>query len=573
MSKNKKHLFSIISAASAGTLIEWYDFFLFGSLATILSTEFFPSHSPTAALLATLATFAAGLVVRPLGALIFGHIGDKKGRKNTFLYTLSIMGLSTVAIGFIPGYDTIGFFAPLTVLLLRLIQGLALGGEFGGAIIYVAEHADPKERGFWTSWLQSTTGLAFILSLAIILFVKSLMNETNWFSWGWRVPFLASSILLFISIYMRIKLKESPLFLQAQKNYNTSSTPLVESFTQKSNLKMILLAFLGLTVGGGVIGWVGFYAQSFLLHTVKIDYNQSNEIIIIGIFMGIPFFILFGWLSDRISRKGIMICGLIMGLLTFRPCFDQMYSIPVTGKHKEIISTQKLQNSNKPPEILTIQLVDGTQFDVKSENLLAFSSAIGHTYENVKLNQSDKWKIILINFWIEIIFTMVYAPMAAYLVELFPLRIRYTSLSAPYQLGFGIIGGLSPYFATYFVEKALINRADQYYLAGLNYPLTVMCISILIGLLYLPVKIKNVENHTQSVGLSNSLRRWLGLPFMLSALVIAWLGWVSVGIPGIFSGNREDIVFGCIVTLIITPIAAGSLFLFGKFAWQNEYKR
>ncbi|MGH2563083.1 MAG: MFS transporter, partial [Ginsengibacter sp.] len=267
---SRKKLIPIIAASSVGTLIEWYDFFIFGSLATIISTKFFPGDNPVASFLATLATFSAGLVVRPFGALFFGKMGDVIGRKYTFMITLVLMGGSTIAIGLIPTYESIGFFAPSIVLILRLLQGLAIGGEYGGAATYVAEQSPVKERGFWTSWIQASTGIAFVLSITVILVIKNLMDKSSWESWGWRLPFLVSVFLVVVSVYMRRKMAESPLFAKAKAEGKTSSNPLKESFGNKENLKIVLLAFFALTVGGGTIGWVGFYAQSFMLKTMSL---------------------------------------------------------------------------------------------------------------------------------------------------------------------------------------------------------------------------------------------------------------------------------------------------------------
>ncbi len=571
----KNSLSSIIAASSAGTLIEWFDFFLFGSLASIISTEFFPKENPTAAFLATLATFSAGLVVRPFGALVFGRIGDIVGRKHTFMVTLSIMGFSTVGIGLVPNYDTIGFLAPLLVLLLRLLQGLALGGEYGGAATYVAEHAPPSRRGFWTSWLQSTSGLAFILSITVILLIKGLMSESDWLRWGWRVPFLSSIILVIVSLYIRRKMAESPLFSKAKAEGNTSRNPLRESFTNKSNFKMVLLAFFGLAIGGGVIGWVGFYAQGFLLKTMMIDFDQANEIIVIGILLGIPFFFLFGWLSDKISRKVIMIAGMVTALLAFRPIFNSMYAASnlqakkITNAVTTAPGTDETGNANVTTKTY---YTDGTIVSQTQKDITVEGKRKTEIHKSITLNRAAIWKLTFMNFLIELIFAMTYAPMAAFMVEMFPLKIRYTSLSLPYHLGFGIFGGLSPYFAAYFVEKAAASGSSNYYLAGLNYPLIMIALGIFIGALYLK---ENNPAHALKVvpaGLLNTLRKWLGWVWIMLAIAVAWYGLIVAGIPRIISGRQEDIVFGIIISLIITPVAACSLFFFGKYALQDLYK-
>lgn len=572
--KNSRKLVSIIAASSAGTLIEWYDFFLFGSLASIISTEFFPKENPAAAFLATLATFSAGLVVRPFGALIFGRLGDMIGRKHTFMVTLGIMGFSTVSMGLVPGYDSIGFLAPMIVLVLRLLQGMALGGEYGGATTYVAEQAPENRRGFFTSWIQSTTGLAFILSISVILLVKNLMNETHWLEWGWRIPFLASIVLVAVSIYIRTRMSESPLFARAKSAGKTSKNPLKESFGNKENLKMVLLAFFGLTIGGGVIGWVGFYAQGFLLKTVMIDYDQANEIIITGILMGLPFFFFFGWLSDKIGRKVIMMAGMVAALVAFRPIFSSMYNASKVGdKVLTHIQTSTSHQDGTSYLISTSTYDDGTVLYQKQEDITGTDKRIPELHKTVTLSVYSKWKLILLNFLLEIIFTMAYAPMAAFLVEMFPLKIRYTSLSLPYHLGFGIFGGLSPYFATYFVDKAAQAGRGDYYLAGLLYPLVMIAMSVLVGMLYIRENDPRYRLDVTNTFLLNSIRKWLGILWIMLALVVVWYGFMQAGIPKILSGKQEDIVFGFIITVIITPVAACSLFFFGKYALEGAYKQ
>lgn len=568
---------TIIAASSAGTLIEWFDFFLFGSLATIISTEFFPKENPVAAFLATLATFSAGLVVRPFGALIFGRLGDVIGRKHTFMITLSIMGFSTVGMGLVPGYDTIGFLAPLIILMLRLLQGLALGGEYGGAATYVAEQSPENKRGFFTSWIQATTGMAFILSITVILLIKNLMNEGDWLQWGWRVPFLSSIILVGVSLYMRRSMAESPLFAKAKSEGKTTRNPLRESFGNKENFKMVLLAFFGLTIAGGVIGWVGFYAQGFLLKTMMIDFDQANEIIILGILFGIPFFFLFGWLSDRYGRKAIMITGMLAGLLAFRPIFSSMYDAS-NLQHKALIKTEPLvlagDNKDKinSNDTFIEYYGDGTKVMLTKKLIKKENKQSEEIHKTICLSTAEKWKLILLNFLIEIIFTMAYAPMAAFLVEMFPLKIRYTSLSLPYHLGFGIFGGLSPYFATYFVDKAFAAGRNDFYLSGLTYPLIMIAIGVLIGLLYLKENNPKHAIRLAPVRFINTVRKWLGVVWIFLAIIVAWYGFFESGIPKILSGRQEDVVFGLIISLIITPVAVCSLFFFGKYAWEDAYK-
>src|SRR5678809_675220 len=345
----------IIVASSVGTLIEWYDFYIFGSLATVIASQFFPKTNPTAALLSTLATFAAGFIVRPFGALVFGRLGDLIGRKYTFLLTLIIMGSSTFAIGLVPGYQTIGFAAPIIVLVLRLLQGLALGGEYGGAATYVAEHSPPNRRGFFTSWIQTTATLGLFLSLGIILITRHSLAEDRLKSiakfndWGWRIPFLVSIVLVAISIYIRLKMKESPLFSKLKTEGKTSVNPLKESFAHKGNLKMVLLALFGATMGQGVVWYTGqFYAQSFIENVCKIDFEQSRTILIWAIVFATPLFVVFGKWSDKVGRKWIMLTGMFLAIVTYRPLFNQLFSISDTTNKKEMVTRNEINTKLIP---------------------------------------------------------------------------------------------------------------------------------------------------------------------------------------------------------------------------------
>ncbi|MEO6869017.1 MAG: MFS transporter [Ginsengibacter sp.] len=576
---SNRKLVPIIAASSVGTLIEWYDFFIFGSLATIISTEFFPKENPAAAFLATLATFSAGFIVRPFGAIVFGKMGDMIGRKYTFMITLILMGGSTIGIGLVPTYSSIGFFAPFIVLILRLLQGLAIGGEYGGAATYIAEQSPIKKRGLYTSWIQATTGMAFILSITVILIIKHFMIPAAWESWGWRLPFLLSILLVGISVYIRRKMSESPLFAKAKAEGKTSLNPLKESFARKENLKMVLLAFFSLTLGGGTLAWIGFYAQSFILKTLNVDYGQANTIIIVGILLGIPFFFFFGWLSDKIGRKNILLAGLLLGILGCRPIFSGMYHTVDLQQKIENTTAIKINNeSEQEPDGKTLItttsqhfFTDGTILKEVSRKLTTADSRKSTSLKTITLNNTDKWKLIFLVFLLEFIFTVSYGPLAAFLVEMFPLKIRYTSLSLPYHFGYGIIGGMAPYFASYFVEKASEANKPDYYLAGLSYPLIMMSISIIIGIIYLK------ENKTESnvqISLSSKtdpLKKWLGLLWIALGMIAAWFGIFEMGIPKITSGMQEDIVFGIIMMLIITPIVVVGLFLFGKYCLQGEY--
>src|SRR5215203_5839554 len=337
-----KNIWKVITASSVGTLIEWYDFYIFGSLSTIISQKFFPSANPTAALLSTLATFAAGFIVRPFGALVFGRLGDIIGRKHTFLLTLVLMGASTFLIGLVPSFATIGYWAPFLVLLLRLLQGLALGGEYGGAATYVAEHSPPERRGFFTSWIQTTATLGLFASLAVILSIRRIVGVEAFTNGnGWRYPFLLSIVLVIVSVFIRLKMQESPLFSRLKSEGKTSANPLKESFGHKENFKMVLLALFGATMGQGVIWYTGqFYAQSFLLTRCSVEYEQANSIILIALVFATPFFVIFGALSDRWGRKNIMMLGMLLGVLLYRPIFQQLYSLSDTSK--KIVTEQSI---------------------------------------------------------------------------------------------------------------------------------------------------------------------------------------------------------------------------------------
>ncbi len=572
-------LVSIIAASSVGTIIEWYDFFIFGSLATIISTEFFPKANPVASFLATLATFSAGLVARPFGALFFGRLGDMIGRKYTFMVTLILMGGSTVAMGLVPGYESIGFFAPLIVLILRLLQGLAIGGEYGGAATYVAEQSPVSQSGFWTSWIQASTGIAFILSISVILLTKSLMESSSWESWGWRIPFLVSVFMVTVSVYMRKRMSESPLFAKAKAEGKTSANPLKESFGNKGNLKIVLLAFFGLTIGGGTIGWVGFYAQSFLIRTMSMDYTQANQVMILGILIGIPLFFFFGWLSDRIGRKYLLMLGILAGLLFYRPIFNGMYQVTnlqnKTENKAALITdtkTKKLSENDLSVTTTTQHFYTGGTISKEIKTDLTQSGTRNtEILKTTTVTNTDKWKLIFFVFLLQFIFTLSYGPLAAFIVEMFPLKIRYTSLSLPYHFGYGIFGGMAPYFATYLVQKANEVGRNDYYLAGLNYPILLLGINLIIGLIYLK---ENNGRHSirilPSVAM-NQIKTWMGIVWIILAIVAAWYGIFKMGIPKIMSGNQEDIVFGIIIVLIITPVSVLGLFFFGKYALQGEY--
>ncbi len=493
-------IWKVIGASSLGTLIEWYDFYIFGSLATVLASQFFPKANPTAALLSTLATFAAGFIVRPFGALVFGRLGDMIGRKYTFLLTLIIMGGSTFAIGLIPSYDTIGFAAPVLVLVLRLLQGLALGGEYGGAATYVAEHAPHNKRGYFTSWIQTTATLGLFVSLGVILLTRHALDSDQTKSiakfndWGWRIPFLVSIVLVIVSIYIRLKMQESPLFEKLKSEGTTSVNPLKESFGHKSNLKMVLLALFGATMGQGVVWYTGqFYAQSFIENVCKVDFDQSRTILIWAIVFATPFFVVFGSWSDKVGRKWIMVAGMILAIATYRPLFGELLRISDPKQKIEIPDLKQIKSSrtaikgsNDTLHTVTNQFFYDDGMIVSETTKDTVYAAAGKTTVSPdfkvskKLGTGDYWKMVLIVFAMILYVTMVYGPIAAFLVELFPTKIRYTSMSLPYHIGNGVFGGLTPFIATLLTT---IYTNDK--LVGLQYPILVAAVCVVIGTLYI----------------------------------------------------------------------------------------
>lgn len=484
---SKQNIWQVIFASSAGTLIEWYDFYIFGSLSLILSEKFFPDTNPTLSYVATLATFAVGFIVRPFGAIVFGRLGDMVGRKYTFLLTLLIMGGSTFAIGLIPGYATIGILAPILVLILRLAQGLALGGEYGGAATYVAEHSPAGRRGYYTSFIQTTATLGLFVSLGVILATRTLMDADSFSEWGWRIPFWLSIVLVLMSYYIRIKLKESPEFVQLKAEGKTSKNPIKESFGNKENLKLVLLALFGAAMGQGVVWYTGqFYALSFLQNTMHVEFVQSNVIIAVALLFATPFFIYFGHLSDKIGRKKVMMTGMLIAALSYYPIYKAMDSTVDLTTKEEITSLYRVESSLTPKE-------DG-KFVEKSAKIHVYTDstvvkeittvANGKTdvKQEVKVGTKNQiWLIFLI--FIQVMFvTMVYGPIAAFLVELFPARIRYTSMSLPYHIGNGIFGGLLPAIST-----LLVTRYNNH-LAGLIYPISIAVICFVIGMIFINEK-------------------------------------------------------------------------------------
>ncbi|MEO6314035.1 MAG: MFS transporter [Chitinophagaceae bacterium] len=498
-----KGIWKVITASSAGTLIEWYDFYIFGSLSTIISHKFFPDTNPTAALLSTLATFAAGFIVRPFGALVFGRLGDLIGRKYTFMMTLVLMGGSTFLIGCVPGYATIGGWAPLLVLLLRLLQGLALGGEYGGAATYVAEHVPAARRGYYTSFIQTTATLGLFLSLGVILTVRRITGVEAFTNGdGWRYPFLLSIVLVAVSVFIRLRMNESPLFLKLKTEGKTSKNPLKESFGRKANFKMVLLALFGATMGQGVIWYSSqFYAQNFILTKCFIEYEQANLIILVALVIATPFFIIFGSLSDKWGRKNIMLAGMLLGAVLYRPIFQQLYETADVSKKVVIAAQTNIKYASVVipgtadslhTTTVTNYFEDGSNQKVVSKQKISASGVKARAQVNKEtiLGETGRLNMIAYIALMVVFVTMVYGPIAAFLVELFPTRIRYTSMSLPYHIGNGVFGGLVPFIATLITTLPGTN-----YLSGLWYPIIVAALSFVIGSLYLSNKIDpNLED-------------------------------------------------------------------------------
>ncbi len=529
----------VIFASSLGTVFEWYDFYLYGSLAPIIAKQFFSGNDPTTAFILTLLAFAAGFIVRPFGALVFGRLGDMIGRKYTFLITILIMGASTFFVGLLPTFASIGVAAPIILVMLRVLQGLALGGEYGGAATYVAEHAPHGKRGAFTAWIQTTATLGFFLSLMVILLVRTSMGETDFGSWGWRIPFLVSVLLLGISVWIRLSMNESPAFAKMKAEGKTSKAPLTESFLKAKNAKIVILALLGLTMGQAVVWYTGqFYALFFLTQTLKVDIATANIMVAASLILATPFFIFFGSLSDKIGRKWIILGGCLIAAVTYFPLFGALthYANPAletalknspvvvvadpatcnfqfnpTGTKKFPSScdiatgflTQSSVNYTKEDapagsiakvrigdkEFASFDAVmtpDGLNFNKESSAKEgALKKEIGGAIKAAGYppkaddTQVNKPMVVLLLFILVLYVTMVYGPIAAMLVEMFPTRIRYTSMSLPYHIGNGWFGGLLP--TTAFALVAF--KGDIYY--GLWYPIVVSLITVVIGALFI----------------------------------------------------------------------------------------
>jgi MFS family permease len=505
----------VIFASSLGTVFEWYDFYIYATLAPFFATLFFPKGNATAALLASFATYAAGFLVRPFGALVFGRIGDLVGRKYTFLVTIMVMGLSTAAVGMLPTYASVGMLSPTILVLLRLALGLALGGEYGGAATYVAEHAPDHKRGLHTSWIQTTATLGFFVSLVVIGGCRANMAEDSFKTWGWRIPFLLSLVLLAISVYIRLKLNESPVFLQMKAEGKGSKAPLRESFTNWANLKIVLIALFGAAAGQGVIWYTGqFYALFFLTGTLKLPWKTGYLIVAVALALGTGLFLFFGWLSDRIGRKKIMMVGALLGAVTYFPIYRAMthFANPAleafNARTKITLTASNCQMHLFPnprtvyspcdklqdflaKKSLSYETLEGPGVD---QPVTHINDAVIMGFDEAKLTAALKVAgapgapkpedinvpVLILLVFIQLVYvTMVYGPIAAFLVELFPARIRYTSMSLPYHIGNGWFGGMLPLTAAALVAA----KGDIY--AGLWYPVIVAAITVVIGLLFI----------------------------------------------------------------------------------------
>jgi MFS family permease len=524
----------VIFASSLGTVFEWYDFYLYGSLAAIIAKQFFSGLDAGSAFIFALLAFAAGFIVRPFGALVFGRLGDMIGRKYTFLVTIVIMGLSTFIVGLLPNYASIGVAAPVILIALRMLQGLALGGEYGGAAVYVAEHSPQGKRGAYTSWIQTTATLGLFLSLLVILGVRTAMGETAFADWGWRIPFIVSILLLAVSVYIRLSMNESPAFQKMKAEGKTSKAPLSESFGQWRNLKIVILALIGLTAGQAVVWYSGqFYALFFLTQALKVDGPTANILVAYSLILGTPFFVIFGTLSDKIGRKPIIMAGCLLAVVTYFPVFTALTKAAnpdlaaAQAKNKVIVTADPKECSFQFNPTGTVKFTSscdiakqvlagasvsydnvaapaGTVATIKiGENAIPSYNAKGLSADDAKKKDAefkklvaddlkaagypskadpakvDKVMVTVILFYLVVLVTMVYGPIAAMLVELFPTRIRYTSMSLPYHIGNGWFGGLLP--TTAF---AIVAQTGNMY-NGLWYPIIVAGMTLVVGTLFI----------------------------------------------------------------------------------------
>ncbi|MDB5850871.1 MAG: transporter [Rhodoferax sp.] len=524
----------VIFASSLGTVFEWYDFYLYGTLAVIIGNQFFSALDPASRTIFSLLAFAAGFIVRPFGALVFGRLGDMIGRKYTFLVTILIMGLSTFIVGLLPNYGSIGVAAPIILIALRMLQGLALGGEYGGAATYVAEHAPRNKRGAYTSWIQTTATLGLFLSLIVILGVRTAVGEAAFADWGWRIPFLVSILLLGVSVYIRLSMNESPAFTKMKAEGKTSKSPLSESFGQWKNLKIVILALVGLTAGQAVVWYTGqFYSLFFLTGALKVDAPTANVLVACSLIIATPFFVIFGTLSDKIGRKPIIMAGCLLAILTYFPVFSALTKaanpdlaaaqeknkVVVTADPKECsfqfnpTGTSKFTSScDIAKQVLSASSVSyenvagpaGAPATIKiGETVITSYAANGLSADDLKKKDGefkkavsddlkaagypakadpakmDKVMIVIILTYLVLLVTMVYGPIAAMLVEMFPTRIRYTSMSLPYHIGNGWFGGLLPATAL-----AIVAQTGNMY-NGLWYPIVIAAVTLVVGTLFI----------------------------------------------------------------------------------------
>ena len=521
----------VIFASSLGTVFEWYDFYLYGTLAAIIGRQFFSNLDPNSQVIFSLLAFAAGFLVRPFGAIVFGRLGDMIGRKYTFLITILIMGLSTFIVGLLPSYGTIGVAAPVILIALRMLQGLALGGEYGGAATYVAEHAPHGKRGAYTSWIQTTATLGLFLSLLVILGVRTVLGEPEFAAWGWRIPFLVSVLLLAVSVWIRLSLSESPAFQKMKAEGKTSKAPLSESFGEWKNLKIVILALVGLTMGQAVVWYTGqFYTQFFLTGSLQVDGATTNVLVALSLLIGTPFFLIFGSLSDRIGRKPIIMAGLLIAAVTYFPIFRMLteaanpdlakaqaaskvvvtadpsecsFQFNPTGTAKftsscdiakQVLATRSVSYDTADgagpakisigTKVIESYTSKGLPADEAKKKDADFKAAIGAALKEngypIKADpeKMNKPMIVLLLTILVIYVTMVYGPIAAMLVEMFPTRIRYTSMSLPYHIGNGWFGGLLPATAL-----AIVAQTGNMY-NGLWYPIVIALVTLVIGVIF-----------------------------------------------------------------------------------------
>ena len=535
----------VIFASSLGTVFEWYDFYLYGSLAAIIAKQFFSGLDAGSAFIFALLAFAAGFIVRPFGALVFGRLGDMIGRKYTFLITIIIMGLSTFIVGLLPNYATIGVAAPVILIALRMLQGLALGGEYGGAATYVAEHAPHHKRGEYTSWIQTTATLGLFLSLMVILGVRTVIGEAAFADWGWRIPFIVSILLVAVSVYIRLSMNESPAFQKMKAEGKTSKAPLSESFGQWKNLKIVILALVGLTAGQAVVWYSGqFYALFFLTQALKVDGATANILVAYSLILGTPFFVVFGMLSDKIGRKPIIMAGCLLAVLTYFPVFNALTKAAnpdlaaAQAKNKVIVTADPAECSFQFNPTGTVKFTSSCDIakqvlagaSVSYDNVVAPAGTVasikigetaipGYTAKGLSADDAkkkdaefkkavaddlkaagypskadpakiDKITVTAILFYLVLLVTMVYGPIAAMLVEMFPTRIRYTSMSLPYHIGNGWFGGLLP--TTAF---AIVAQTGNMY-NGLWYPIIIAGMTFVIGTLFVK-ETKDVDIYAQ----------------------------------------------------------------------------